>query len=106
MDEKDVNLPETERGWGWVELTENASPNGYKIVGMSSGMFLKAQDVEYESERLNGYYYVTAYITVDGEDKTRKKKLQFSNGDSKIMKLTDKTQTLDMVRKVGVSIQT
>lgn len=90
--------------WDWVELEKDASPNGYRLVTMAAGIFLEAQDVEYEGERLNGYYYVTAYITVDGQDVTRKEELSFSDGDSTRMKLTDQTQTLDRVRKVGVSI--
>ena len=53
--------------WGWVELTPNGKPNGWELLDPIDGYFkFKVEYAENDGKRLNGWYWVTAYGTLNG----------------------------------------
>lgn len=105
--------PVDTRNWDWVELTYKASKNGYILKDWSGGgTHLHPQHVEYEGKKLNGKYWVTAWIQTSSGEEKYKEKLEFRNGSTSTgnpgggLKLGNQVVNSNQVKKVGVSVHT
>jgi hypothetical protein len=97
-----LQAPPAGDGWGWIELREGATENGYNKGTTDAGSFhvVKLVNVKHNGVSLNGDYWVTVYDN-DGKE-LKKTKITFENGNATLN--TDVSVNRDLnISKVGVS---
>jgi hypothetical protein len=89
-------------GWGWIELREGATDNGYNKGSTDAGSFhvIKLVNVKHHGAPLNGDYWVTVYDN-DGKE-LKKAKITFENGNATLNTGVSINRDLN-ISKVGVS---